>query len=116
MPDSYEANFEVEAQPIEINLELKQYVEVSERQRLVVLDFYVRDWKPEKDLYKVEILAETHTLAKFSFNSFLLYDEETELFTSALCDYAINETEGTVVLYSDYPCRCKVILFGEGLV
>ena len=63
MPDSYEATFEVEAQPIEINLELKQYVEVSERQRLVVLDYYARDWEPINDLYNVEILAETHTLA-----------------------------------------------------
>ena len=116
MQDNYEATFEIVNEPIEINLELKQYVEKEERLRLVNLEYYPKDWVADGSGYKLEISANSHTLAKFSFNNFLLYDEESNTFASALCDYALGETDGMITLYSDYPCRCLVMLFGEGLV
>lgn len=113
MPDNYEANFEVNQPIIEITLELKQYVDKENQQKLVTLIYDKIDWVSTAIDYKIEIPKEKHGLSNFCITDFQLYEEQTANFVSALCDYSVGELDSKITLYSSTPCKCKIILFGD---
>lgn len=120
-----EADFEfVEESPITIDLEVKQYFDGAGQIIQEVL-FEESDWSLVQDTeeYTIEYNKEKYLLEDFIVNSIMLWDEEIQQYKPALCDYTLTniyeyETvliDTIITLYSETPCKGKIILFGQVL-
>ena len=107
----FEANFELASDPVEINLELKSYLEKDSQ--YIPLYISEEDWVfTEAGDKVVEINLEEYNFNHCSLIDFLIYDEEDKSYHSALCDFAFQDDNKKLKLYSDDGVKCEVILFG----
>ena len=116
-----EANFEfVEQPPVTLDLEVKQYFDGA-GQTLKDLFFEESDWNLEsEETYKLWFNRESHGLEDLAITAIYLWDESTESYKPALCDYTLENQynydiliDTIITLYSEVPCKGKISIFGQ---
>lgn len=112
----------IEQDPIEIDIELKQYYDGAGQKKREIY-FNLEDWtkKSESSEYEITLYKENYQLTDFLVNNIFLLNKDTNEYEPALANYKLKEIyseigvhiDTAIIIYSDYPCIGKIVLFGQ---
>lgn len=113
MSENYELDLEVAPNPIEIYLEFIPYVDATKSFKVFQADYAVSDWVVASSPASIKIASTQHGLAHIAGVNILLKDALSDKYESAIMEYNIDSVENSIILYSDIPCDCRILLLGD---